>query len=404
MNANEETSGELDGIVRNKKTYFAILAHKNEAALTEQVRNIRHFNPDSGIIIYNGGTDPEFGKSLGVLNYPDSHAIRYGNLTPYFWEVMKWLEENHVEYKYLINLDHDVLFVKHGFQDYLDKLMRDHDVIGWDMVTSSSPSDAILTCCRDMWREWDKWGPFFGTGSFIRFLNSTQVYHHDIVRRMLDTTDHQLAETLIAESGVFALEEIFFATLAFSKGARVGEYPREENWKRASRFRRQISLQEAEWVREQPSYFWIHPVKETWLILMNRWLMDQESIPPELMGDLNGEKEAAGQPELKPTTAEAADSRHEGIDDAPAPVESVIPFRSRRRKKVKAFRGSRKKSSGKPVSKQKGKKLKLRGKVLKRRTAIGKPTLLTSKLRRNGKKRRLASKAGGRPRRQSRSA
>lgn len=316
MNSYENAVCEYEGIVKNKKVYFAILAHKNEEALAVQVQNIRHFNPDAGIIIYNGGADPSFGKGQNTLIYPNSHPIRYGNLTMYFWEIMKWLEDTHVEYKYLINLDHDVLFVKHGFQDYLDKLMREYDVIGWDMVTSLSPGDAQITCCRNMWKEWDKWASLFGTGSFIRYLNSTQVYHHDIVRRMLGTVDHSQVEELISKSDVFALEEIFFATLAFSRGARIGEYPRDENWKRASRFRGQITLAEAQWVKEHPYYYWIHPVKEARLIRLQRWLMgeviqDEDEEAAQDHGDpgmrAEPDKPALEQPS-KEQAAEAATS------------------------------------------------------------------------------------------------
>lgn len=279
LNRDEGPWGNAGGVIKNKKTYFAILAHINEEALAAQVRNIRHFNPDAGIIVYNGGTDAEFAQQLNILRFPGSHPIRYGNLTPYFWETMKWLEESHVEYDYLINLDHDVLFVKPGFQDCLDELMEDYDVMGWDMVTSFSPSDTNLSCCRDMWREWERWSPFFKTDYFVRYLNSTQVYRHGIVRRMLEAADHPAVEDRIGNSNVFALEEMFFVTYALSLGARIREYPREENWESAARFgHRQISLEEARWVKRQPYYYWIHPVKEAWLIQLNEQLIGRKNM------------------------------------------------------------------------------------------------------------------------------
>lgn len=283
MTFHDRAGWDNGGIVKNKDVYFAILAHKNEEALAEQIRNIRHFNPDAGIIVYNGGPNPGFGKDMNTLFYPGSHPIRYGNLAPYFWEIMKWLEECRVEYKYLINLDHDVLFVKHGFTRFLNKLMEGYDVMGWDMVPSSSPSDAVLSCCRGMWKEWDKWQPLLGTDKIYRYLNPTQVYTHEMVRRMLETTDHKLAEELIADSKVFALEEVFFVTLAYSRGARIREYPREENWKRASRFSSQINFEEAEWSRNHPLYYWIHPVKDERLIRMNKWLMGESPLEIEAL-------------------------------------------------------------------------------------------------------------------------
>lgn len=261
------------GIIRSRKIYFAILAHINEEALAAQVENIRRYNPEAGIIVYNGGTDPDFAKKQNVLLYPGAHPIRYGNLTPYFWEIMKWLEDQHVEYEYLINLDHDVLFIKDGFMDYLENTMDNYDVMGWHMVTTYSPADTELSCCHDMWKEWDHWGPFFNTGYFIRYLNSTQVYRHGIIRRMLEASKGRGVENKIAGSNVFALEEMFFVTFALSLGARIREYPREDNWRSVSRFgHNQITKDEVRLIRSLSYYHWIHPVKEDWLIEMNRWL------------------------------------------------------------------------------------------------------------------------------------
>lgn len=323
------------GVIRSKKTYFCILAHTNEQALAVQIQNVRHFNPGAGIIVYNGGTNPDFARDFNVLLYPGSHPIRHGNLTPYFWEIMKWLETNCVEYEFLINLDHDVLFIKHGFQDYLDKLMENADVMGWDMVTSFSPADTNLSCCQDMWKEWDTWGPFFETEYFIRYLNPTQVYRHSIVRKMLETTDHQVVEKMIADPRVFALEEMFFVTLALSAGGRIREYPREDNWRSVSRFgHEQISMDEVRLIKQHPYYYWIHPVKEDWLIRMNRWLMGAQDE------EIHAVEPAPLPPEAPPSAIAA-----------PIPVpppslitKKVIPFRRKKQTRIKKLVQARKKA------------------------------------------------------------
>ncbi|WP_314004150.1 hypothetical protein [uncultured Paenibacillus sp.] len=335
MNFGDDGVRDNEGSAR-KKIVFAVLAHKGEEALSVQIRNIRHFNPDADIILYNGGTNSNLGKDLDVLIYPGSHPITYGNLTPYFWEIMKWLEESRAEYDYLINLDHDVLFVKHGFGDYLDETMKDYDVMGWDMVASYSPADAAIACCRHMWKEWKKWGPLFGTDHFIRYLNSTQIYRQSIVRRMLDHAEHRMVEEFISSSNVFALEEVFFATLALAEGARIRAYPREEHWKRASRFRGQISREEAEWVRRHPYYYWIHPVKDARLIRMNKWLMGEEGSPSNEPESLMEKEAASGrQPILEQPPAEQAGQVQEAAADAtsaPATGETVSRVMTRRKK------------------------------------------------------------------------
>lgn len=45
--------------------YMALLAHEDEQALRNQIRNVRKYNPqDVQIVFYNGGQDANFGKSL----------------------------------------------------------------------------------------------------------------------------------------------------------------------------------------------------------------------------------------------------------------------------------------------------------------------------------------------------
>lgn len=268
---------------------FALLAHQDEHVLAAQLDNIRHYNPDARIVLYNGGTDPYFARGFNIPICPYSRPMKHGNLTRYLWDIMKWLEETCVDYEYLINLDHDVLFLKHGFQAFLDETMQEYDCMGWDMVTSCSRRDSDLSCVQTMWDEWHIWKPVFQTDLFIRFLNPAQVYRHQLVRRMLASVDHEEMEGMFAASRVFALEEMFFVTLALACGGRIREYPRDNTWQRVARFQRPgISREEAYRAIHRPYYFWIHPVKGMELIRMHQWLMsgasrqEMPSSPAEL--------------------------------------------------------------------------------------------------------------------------
>lgn len=261
---------------------FALLAHEDEHTLAAQLDNIRHFNPGARIVLYNGGTDPDFAKRFNLPICPYSRPLQHGNLTFYMWDVMRWLEETHIDYEYLINLDHDVLFVKHGFQAFLDETMRKHDCMGWDMVTSRSDKASELSCVQTMRGEWHRWKPVFQTDHFIRFLNPAQVYRHQLVKRMLAFVDREKVERMFSKTGVFALEEIFFVTLALACGGKIREYPRDETWHRVARFGWPgISQQEADHARHHPYYFWVHPVKGNALVQMHQWLMSSVNLPQE---------------------------------------------------------------------------------------------------------------------------
>ncbi|WP_462410922.1 hypothetical protein [Neobacillus sp. Marseille-QA0830] len=255
--------------------YFAILAHDNERVLAEQIKNIRFFNPNAKIVLYNGGTDTQFGQSLGLPICPYSRPLRWGNLTPYLFDIMRWLEETEADYDYLVNLDHDVLFIKHGFESFLEEFMKDYDCMGSYFHIQHAPTDyPEFGPGISMWSEWEKWKPIFKTDYFARYFNPGQVYRHSIIKKMLSEINIDQLELLWPATNVVALEEMFFVTLAMSKGAKCREYP----WLRKECtqyvfYQEDISLDKVKEAQKHPDYFWIHPVKGESLITMNRYLI-----------------------------------------------------------------------------------------------------------------------------------
>ncbi|UOE92705.1 hypothetical protein [Alkalihalobacillus sp. LMS39] len=259
--------------------YFAILAHKNEEILKRQIENIQYFNPESKVVLYNGGTDKRFGNSLNINICPYSRPLKYGNLVPFMIDVMKWVEETGVTYDYFVNLDHDVLFIKHGFESFLDKMMSGYDCMGPHFLIHNTPFDyPDFGPSITMWREWQRWQPFFKTDYFARFFNPGQIYKPGIVKRMLEGVNRNRLEALLSSTEVFALEEMFFPTLAMTEGAKIRGYP--WNFEQSLEFVRHlgnITKDEVRKAREQPFYYWIHPIKEEKLEEMSQWILELES-------------------------------------------------------------------------------------------------------------------------------
>jgi hypothetical protein len=268
--------------LNGKKIIFAVLAHNNVHVLSQQLNNIRRFNPNAGIVLYNGGTNKNFGKSLNIPICPYSRPLKWGSLAPFLWGVMKWLEKNKINYKYLVNLDNDVLFLKHGYERFLDKTMHNYDCMGWYMTKSGNPKhNSSNFVIKSMWRKWNVWGPFFRTGYIMRCFNPGQVYRRSIVKRMLAKVNHAKVRSLFKRAPVFALEETFFATLAKKCGGRCRAYPRSKKIKIpkfAVRGNSLITLQETKLALRQPNYYWIHPVKGSRLIRFNQWLLNGKKI------------------------------------------------------------------------------------------------------------------------------
>ncbi|SEN97611.1 hypothetical protein SAMN04487786_0661 [Paenisporosarcina quisquiliarum] len=132
------------------------------------------------------------------------------------------------EYDYLVNLDSDVMFIKRGYEEFLNEHMQGYDCMGINMGIQRSPLDAPhWVPGMNMWSEWSIWQPFFETDYFCGSLNSMQVYRKEIVTNLLKNIDIVKLETLIQITEVYALEEILYATLAVRSGGKHRSYPSE---------------------------------------------------------------------------------------------------------------------------------------------------------------------------------
>lgn len=256
--------------------YFAILAHENEDVLSEQIKNIRYFNPNSKVVLYNGGTNKQFGVNQNIPICPYSRPLRWGNITPYFFDVMRWLEEIKAEYDFIVNLDHDILFIKPGFEQFLEEVMQSHDCMGPHLQTHYSPNDnRSWVPGITMWMEWDKWKDFFQTNYFYSYFNPGQVYRHSIVKQMLSEINIKELEELFSNTNVSALEEMFFITLAIGKGAKYLGYP--WSFEESTNYVTDVGSIGLEKIKEaltKPSFYWVHPIKGKLLTETNEALIE----------------------------------------------------------------------------------------------------------------------------------
>lgn len=243
---------------------FAILAHQNEEALLKQVRNIRKYNGNHvQIVLYNGGTNKDFGKKIcqseGVKYCTYSRPLKPRMTGRFFYDVMRWLEEKKVSYDYLVYTESDVLFVSQGFEKLLDREMKGFDCTGRSVRYETAPRKSHWKPGRTLWKEWDKWKPFFKSDRFYGTFNPMQVYRHSIIKRMLARIDKRQLEELFKTTKVFALGEILYITLAVLCNGKCKEYPSSS--KKYLRLRN-LTLAEAKDAIRKPQVLFVHPVKD----------------------------------------------------------------------------------------------------------------------------------------------
>lgn len=250
---------------------FAILAHADEGVLKNQIENLRLCNPGAKIVLFNGGRDPNFGQGVDVDICPYSHPLIRGRLERFLIDVMRWLFEIDSEYDFLIGLDSDVLFLKTGFEEFVEKRMLGYDCMGINMHVETDPNEVPhWVPGQTMWKEWENWRSFFRSNYFCGTLNAMQVYRKEIVHKLMQNIDWRKLDDLLSTTQVYALEEILLPTLAVGSGAKYTTYP--EKTARYVRLEVPWTTEQVQEVTQDPYAYFIHPVTRTLDDPVRRWI------------------------------------------------------------------------------------------------------------------------------------
>lgn len=244
---------------------FALCAHEGEWNLRNQIRNIRKYNPqNSFIVFYNGGKNPDFGKQVcreeNVRYCSYSRPLTQRTSGRFFYDVMRWLEDQKIHYEYLVYMEYDIMFVNSGFRRLLDKQMKKKDVMVKMMKKETDPRKTDWDPGKAMWRDWKRWGTFFRSNHYYRTSSPVSVFRHRIVKRMLAGLNKNRLEELFRTSKIPCIGEMVFITLAKKKGAKCTLYPKRNI--RFLRFRPAIMLKEVKAAKSHRDTMFIHPVKD----------------------------------------------------------------------------------------------------------------------------------------------
>ncbi len=205
----------------NKKICFAVLVHENKEQIKQLLSNIKHYCPNSFVVLYNGGNDPSLCANLNVDVCPFSKKLHYGNLSQYFIETMEWLEDIECEYDYLINIDSDALFFRTGFEEFIEEQMQDADY----MAVRLRVPDKDWTCGKSFKKDKSRWSPFFSTNTFLGVFNVGQVFSKVVVEALINYEKKAELRTALRETTVFGIEEIVFVNLINELGYTMKAYP-----------------------------------------------------------------------------------------------------------------------------------------------------------------------------------
>ncbi|MFD2443235.1 hypothetical protein ACFSO7_04470 [Bacillus sp. CGMCC 1.16607] len=242
-----------------KRICIAIPVHEKRELIIELLENIKYFCPNSSVVLFQSGNDPELCKDLGVPVCPTSFPLTWGQNFPWFFlNVMEWLEQIQHPYDYLVNIDSDALFIKKGFEDFILTEMQEYDY----MATRFQEPEDFWVPGLSMKKVWPLWQQIFKRETFHASFAVGQVFSRKYVNEILNYNKLDLIKVFmkLTEKEIFALEEMLFATLTFTLNIKAKRYPR--NVDARNRVHTPFTVEEVKSMIEanEETYF-IHPVK-----------------------------------------------------------------------------------------------------------------------------------------------
>jgi len=256
--------------VRPIRNLFACLVHEAAECVVDLVRNLRHLDPASAILLYNGGADPDLLKRDGlfsreeVIVHPNPRPMRWGALHEFALDCMRFAQQS-LTFDTLTIVDSDQLGLRPGYSGRLAEYLASQTNLGLlgNNADTLGPRTRVPPAAT-AWKEVELWRPFLrqfpdGEQAWVHwsFWPST-VFTADACRALVELFDsnRQLRDILRA-SKLWATEEILFPTLTALLGFRVLQSPFSYDF---CKYRRPYSLGQLRAALAKPDAYWMHPV------------------------------------------------------------------------------------------------------------------------------------------------
>jgi glycosyltransferase involved in cell wall biosynthesis/predicted O-methyltransferase YrrM len=253
------------------KNVFACLVHEKPDCVLDLVKNLRYFHPDSTILLYNGGHDAQLLDNSDLTNtfnaiiYPDAKPQPYGYLHGFAFDCIAYALE-HLAFDTLTIVDSDQLALRSGYEDYLTRYLKQYPKAGLlsmspDRVTAANQSIYVAS---QAFKEYDLWKPLLdtfpdGDSKFVHWTFwpatvFTRVAAQDL---MVLYRENEQVQHILAQSKIWASEEVFFPTFISLLGYDVVKHPCNYDY---TKFRQQITPLQLEMAWTDDTVFWLHPV------------------------------------------------------------------------------------------------------------------------------------------------
>jgi len=253
------------------RNVYACLVHERPDCVIDLVRNLRHLDGASPILLYDGSADGRLADARlpwsrwGVEWVPGARPMHWGRLHDFALDCARHLRASGRAYDVMTIVDSDQLGLRAGYVEHLARQLRDRAGLGLlsSDATHQGPATRIPPAATAQ-QEAALWQPFLrrfpdGERAFVHwtFWPST-VLTADALAALLDLFDHDAElQRILAASKLWATEEVLFPTLTRLLGFRVEPNPCAQRW---VRYRVGYPPGEVDAALRDPAAFWMHPV------------------------------------------------------------------------------------------------------------------------------------------------
>jgi hypothetical protein len=245
---------------------FACLVHERVDCIVDLIRNLRFFDPDSPVLLYDGSGGSLLKhaatfEGLGAVVHPRPRSQSWGRLHDSVFDCLE-LGRERFAFDALTVVDSDQLLVGRGYVAAVAAALEQDPAIG--LLGTPNPSVGEPWATANEERERKLWQPFlerFPGGLEQQYPANWifwpgTVFTGEAAAALCELRgDPMLAE--IMQGSSFTSEEMGFPTTAAALGFKVAPKP----WSDVLRWRRRIRAQEVEAALANPDCFWLHPVR-----------------------------------------------------------------------------------------------------------------------------------------------
>ena len=252
---------------------FACLVHEKADCIIDLVRNLQCHDPDSTILLYNGGADPRLLDTVGeavtaepvrVVVHPKPQRMQWGWLHDFALDCMRFAEELG-PYDTITIVESDQLAVRKGYSQCLGAALLGEQGVG---MLGNAPyrqmQHTTVPPAYTAQQEHDLWRPFLrrfprGESKFVYWTHwPSTVFTAEAARSLVRfyDTDRQLQELLL-QTRIWASEEIVLPTLVALLGFRIEAHPCSYRYISYSVCYTAEDLRAA---LDDPDVYWIHPI------------------------------------------------------------------------------------------------------------------------------------------------